>query len=217
VGQILLVRHGQASWGAADYDVLSEVGEQQAVVLGRTLAGTAPDVVVHGSLKRQRRTAELLAEAAGWSAPLREDARWDEMDHLAVLAAHPRDDGADPAGEPDRRQFQAWFEAATDRWTSGGHDDDYDESFPAFRRRVADGLAALAGTDGTVVVVTSGGPISAVTADLLAGGTATYLRLAPVVVNSSVTRLVTGRRGTTLVSFNEHAHLQDLPDLLTYR
>ena len=222
MGQILLVRHGQASWGADDYDVLSEVGEQQAVVLGRTLTGLVPDVVLHGAMTRQRRTAELLADAAGWSAPLREDARWDEMDHLAVLAAHPRDDGADAAGEPDRVQFQAWFEAATDRWTSGGHDDDYDESFPAFCRRVADGLADLAGsasgpTTGTAVVVTSGGPISAVTAHLLAADVATYTRLAPVVVNTSITRVITGRRGTTLVSFNEHAHLQDRPDLLTYR
>ena len=45
----------------------------------------------------------------------------------------------------------------------------------------------------------------------------TLIRLAPVVVNTSVTRVVTGRRGVTLVSFNEHAHLQELPDLLTYR
>jgi broad specificity phosphatase PhoE len=215
VGQILLVRHGQASWGAADYDVLSDVGEQQAALVGRALAALTPAAVVHGRMRRQQRTAALAAAAAGWAAPLREDPRWDEMDHLAILAAHPREDGG--TGEPDRLQFQAWFEAATNRWTAGGHDDDYDESFPTFRRRVAAGLAELATTDGTVVVVTSGGPISAVTTDLLDAGTATYTRLAPVVVNTSITRLVTGRRGTTLVSFNEHAHLQDRPELLTYR
>jgi broad specificity phosphatase PhoE len=216
MGQILLVRHGQASWGAADYDVLSSVGEEQAAVLGRSLAGLEPVAVVHGAMLRQRRTAEIAAEAAGWAAPLREDPGWDEMDHLAILAAHPRDDGAGPAGEPDRAQFQAWFEAATERWTTGGHDDDYDESFPAFRRRVADALADLP-SEGTTVVVTSGGPISAVTADLLDAGTPAYVRLAPVVVNTSVTRLVTGRRGVTLVSFNEHAHLQGRAELLTYR
>jgi hypothetical protein len=65
------------------------------------------------------------------------------------------------------------------------------------------------------VVVTSGGPISAVTADLLEADTPTYQRLAPVVVNSSVTRVVSGRRGLTLVSFNDHAHLP--AELLTYR
>ncbi len=210
MGRILLVRHGQASWGAADYDVLSATGEQQAEVLGRALADLAPDVVVHGSLLRQQRTAEIAVAAAGWdTAPLL-DARWNEMDHLAVLAAQPRDFD----GEPDRHQFQAWFEAATTRWTSGSHDDDYAESFPAFRERVAAGLAELAEVD-TAVVVTSGGPVSAVTADLLAAGLETYTRLAPVVVNTSVTTVVAGRRGLTLVAFNEHRHLAG--ELLTYR
>ena len=38
MGQILLVRHGQASWGADDYDVLSPLGEEQSAVVGSTLA-----------------------------------------------------------------------------------------------------------------------------------------------------------------------------------
>jgi broad specificity phosphatase PhoE len=214
MGQVLLVRHGQASWGAEDYDVLSTVGEQQSEVLGhalvRALGGVEPDLLVHGTMQRQQRTAELAAKAAGWSVTATVDERWNEMDHLAVLAAQPR--AFD--GEPDRTQFQAWFEAATTRWASGSHDDDYDESFPSFRARVRDGVESLAGV-GTAVVVTSGGPISAVTADLLAAGTPTYQRLAPVVVNSSVTRVVSGRRGLTLVSFNDHAHLP--AELLTYR
>ncbi len=159
---------------------------------------------------RQRRTAEIAADAAGWDSAPRLDERWNEMDHLAVLAAQPKDFD----GEPDRQQFQAWFEAATTRWTSGSHDDEYDESFPTFRQRVADALADLADV-GTAVVVTSGGPISAVTADLLDAGLSTYARLAPVVVNASLTTVTSGRRGLTLVSFNEHRHLPG--DLLTYR
>lgn len=217
MGQVLLVRHGQASWGAADYDVLSPTGEEQAQVLGRFLAGLEPDVVVHGSMQRQRRTAEELAAAAGWPVQLRADDRWDELDHLALLAAHPQPPPG-LAGEPDRRQFQAWFEAATERWTGGEYDGDYAESFPAFRQRVADALGDLVdGETGTAVVVTSGGPIASLATALLEAGTPTYIRLAPVVVNTSVTRLVTGRRGVTLVAFNEHGHLQAFPELLTYR
>lgn len=210
MGQLLLVRHGQASWGAADYDVLSLTGERQAETLGRTLAGLAPDVVVHGSMRRQRRTAEIVAQTAGWDVGLTLDERWNEMDHLAVLAAQPQPFD----GEPDARQFQAWFEAATERWTSGEHDHQYEESFPEFRARVAAGLDALVSA-GTAVVVTSGGPISSVTGALLAGDLATYVRLAPVVINASVSRVVSGRRGLTLVSFNEHQHLP--AELLTYR
>jgi len=210
MGQIIVVRHGQASWGEADYDVLSPQGEQQAEVLGRTLADLAPDVVLHGSMLRQRRTAEIAVTAARWDLTPRLDERWNEMDHLAVLAAQPKDFD----GEPDRQQFQAWFEAATGRWTSGEHDGEYAESFPVFRDRVAAGLADLAEV-GTAVVVTSGGPISAVVTDLLHGDRTTYARLAPVVINASLTTVVSGRRGLTLVSFNEHRHLAD--DLVTYR
>ena len=161
MGQVLLVRHGQASWGAADYDVLSPLGERQATATGAFLAGVRPDAVVHGLMQRQRRTAELMAEAAGWTLAPSVDGRWDEMDHLAVLDAQPRDFD----GEPDAHQFQAWFEKATGRWLSGAHDGEYAESWPEFRDRVLAGLDALG--DGTTVVVTSGGPISVVVAHLL--------------------------------------------------
>jgi hypothetical protein len=70
---------------------------------------------------------------------------------------------------------------------------------------------------GTAVVVTSGGPIARIAADLLDGTLAAHRRLAPVVVNASVTKLVAGSRGCTLVSFNDHAHLEAEPGLLTYR
>ena len=213
MGQVLLVRHGQASFGSADYDVLSDLGERQAAVLGRSLAarGIEPSALLHGQMVRQRRTAEILADAAGWDLPLRCDADWDEMDHLEVLSRHPA-----PSDDPSPREFQAWFEAATDRWIAG-EADDYAESFEAFTGRVEDALERAAGGDGPVVVVTSGGPVSWVVARLLDAGTESYRRLAAVVVNTGVTKLVTGRRGLTLVSFNDHSHLEAEPGLLTYR
>jgi broad specificity phosphatase PhoE len=220
VSVVLLVRHGQASWGATDYDVLSPVGERQSRVLGAALAGRGlvPDLVVHGGMRRQQETARLLVDAARWGAVPREDRGWDEMDHLQVLDRQPHTFAGD---EPSAREFQAWFEAATDRWTHGGFDDDYEESFPMFGTRVAAALDRVEGDlgpDGVAVVVTSGGPVARVTARLLGGDADLHRRLAPVVVNTSVTKLVLGSRGTTLVSFNEHSHLESVgPDLLTYR
>ena len=208
MGQIVLVRHGQASYGAEDYDVLSPLGERQAAATGTALADLRPAAVLHGAMKRQRRTAEVLVGAAGWPVVASLDEDWDEMDHLAVLDAQPQEF----EGEPDDRQFQAWFEKATARWLSGEHDGDYRESWSVFGDRV---LAALDRVgDGTTVVVTSGGPIAVVVATLLASPAA-YQRIAPVTVNAAFTRIVTGSRGRTLVSFNEHAHLPG--DLLTYR
>lgn len=209
MGQVLLVRHGQASFGSDDYDVLSGLGERQAAVLGRSLAarGIVPAAVLHGQMVRQRRTAELLAEAAGWEPAPVCDPDWDEMDHVEVLSRH---------SEPEGASFQEWFEAATDRWIAGEHDD-YAESFEEFTRRVDEALDRVLGGDGTVVVVTSGGPISWVCTRLLAAGLDSYRRFARVVANTGVTKVVTGARGTSLVSFNDHSHLEAEPGLLTYR
>ena len=218
MSQVLLVRHGQASWGADDYDVLSGLGERQAAVLGAALGsrGIAPAVVLHGGMKRQRETARLMAEAAGWPDRSEDDA-WDEMNHVEVLRRQPHTFAGDT---PTQREFQAWIEAATDRWTAGRHDHEYAESFSAFGERVLgalDGLARTLDAGGTAVVVTSGGPIARITAELLGGGADLHRRIAPVVVNASVTKIVVGQRGATLVSFNEHSHLDVEAGLVTYR
>ena len=210
MGQILVVRHGQASFGAADYDVLSATGEEQARVLGRALAGLAPDLVVHGSLVRQRRTAELAAEAAGWVAPLRQDPRWNELESLSQFAIV----SGDTPDVTDRAAFQEWYEAAMARWTGGEHDHDYAESYGGFTARANAALADLA-DEGTVVAVSSGGPIAAIATALLDGSAATYRRLLPGIVNTGITRVIAGRRGLTLLSFNEHQHLS--PELVSHR
>ena len=64
---VLLVRHGQASFGGDDYDQLSELGRRQAELTGRWLRdrGLRRPVAVHGSLRRQRDTAALALAAAG--------------------------------------------------------------------------------------------------------------------------------------------------------
>lgn len=219
MSRILLVRHGQASFGAADYDQLSELGADQARALGRSLArrGLQSPVLVAGEMKRHVQTARAMQEGAGWELPVDPDAGWNEFDHLQVLSVHT------PPEEPttERAAFQEWFEAATARWTSGHHDEQYDESFATFSRRVEAALHRLTSalpSGGTAIVVTSGGPIAWVAATLLGGGADVWMRLNAVTVNSGVSTVTVGRRGTTLVSFNEHSHvLGQSPDLLTYR
>lgn len=222
VSQVLLVRHGQASWGSDDYDVLSAVGVQQSRVLGEALAarGVQPDLVVRGAMRRHRQTAEEVLAAAGWeSAEVTVDAGWNEFDHEQMLAMHPASFGH---GEVlSRAEFQRWFEAATLRWTGGEHDEDYDESFTAFGRRVD---AAYRRTvealdrSATALVLTSGGPVSWVATALLGAGADIWTQLNPVTINGSVTKVIVGRRGSTLVSLNDHSHLEAAdPGLITYR
>jgi broad specificity phosphatase PhoE len=217
MGVVILVRHGQASFGADDYDVLSEVGWEQGRLLGEWLRGreVAPTAVVRGSMRRHRETAE----AAGW-AEAETDPGWDEFDHLAVVAAYPDR----PEGELDNREFQRVFELATARWYAGEHEGEYDEPWSAFRARVATALEKAqqqAGPGGTAVVVTSGGPIAAACAALIDpdADDATFGRLwgrfNTTIVNSSFTRIVVGSTGARILTFNEHPHLEG--EHLTYR
>lgn len=218
MGQVLLVRHGQASFGTDDYDVLSGLGEEQAALVGRALAGVKPSVVRHGVLRRQRETARIAAETAGWDAPLVEDHRWDEFamsgfqrQNSAVHAMTAQADTVDPADRA--REFQRWFEGATDRWLAGRHEPG-DESWVDFGTRTMAALEAAV-EHGTAVVFTSGGPVAALTAALVDGGASAYRRLMPVMVNTSVTKVVSGRRGLSLLAFNAHDHLPR--ELVTYR
>ncbi|WP_109505436.1 histidine phosphatase family protein [Nocardioides speluncae] len=214
---VLLVRHGQASFGAADYDVLSEVGHEQSRVLGKSLAarGVTPDVVIRGGLRRHQQTTDELVGAAGWGnhGEVVVDDGFDEFDHLQIIEAYR------PTLRPDQA-FQEAFGLAIARWASGEYDADYPEPFTAFEARVvaaAERLNDVVPEKGLAVVVTSGGPIGVLTARLLAGEPASWGRFNSVAVNTGVTKLISGRNGLSVVSFNEHTHLEHDRSLLTYR
>lgn len=219
MGMLLLVRHGQASWGADDYDELTARGHEQARLLGTALASRAitPTTVIHGGMRRHRQTWEGMAEGAGWSIDPTVETGWAEYDHDDVLSRVEPPTPEVP-GEMSPREIQAWVEAGTDRWIAGG--DAYGEPFVDFSERVR-GALATAPRDGTVVIVTSGGPIAAAVASLLAdtesARTDLWRRLNVVCANTGVTRFVAGRRGLTLVTFNEDTHFDAVPQLRTYR
>jgi broad specificity phosphatase PhoE len=203
---IALVRHGQASFGATDYDELSAVGRQQAEIIGAELARRQlrdPEVV-SGSLRRQRDTAHLLTAAAGISRPVRVDERWDEYDHLGLVRRY-LGPGRAAAAAGDSRAFQGLLDEALTAWSSDADDPgwaDFTGKASAALRELAARLPA--GRD--AVVVTSGGVLAVLVADLLGAPAASAIALNRVAVNAAITTVVVGRSGTNLVSFNEHAH-----------
>lgn len=231
---IYLVRHGQASFGKRDYDALSELGHEQSRLLGRALAvrEVVPDVVIRGELRRHRETADgivagLADVGVDREIPVEVDAGWDEFDFQHVVEVHKplyRSRTvmiADLArSRAPRQKFQEIFEDATARWTGGEADGDYHESFPAFSGRIQAALLAAAAhvpEKGTAVVVTSGGPIGLAASTLLTGDASLWVPLNRVAVNSAVTKIVNGRSGLTLASYNDHSHVEHDRRLLTYR
>ena len=230
MGVVMLVRHGQASFGSDDYDVLSSRGVRQSRKVAKTLAdyGVAPTTMVHGGMRRQRETAEEMLISTPWELEPEVDERWRELDHLAVMGAYPTltemERAQLSAGGLEVRAFHDLYVKATARWAAGLHDAEYPESFVDFLRRVRDGIghaARNAGERRTAIVVTSGGPIAAACAMLTEVGeeprrlASTWARFNSVMVNASVTRVVVGSTGARLLTFNEHSWLDR--ELVTYR
>jgi broad specificity phosphatase PhoE len=226
---LLLVRHGQASFGKRNYDALSPRGHEQARILGAALAarGVKPTRIVTGGMRRHAETAEGILAGLEQGPEIVVDDGWDEFNFVHVMEVHKplyksralmfADFVRTPAAER-RAKFQAIFEEATERWTGGGADHDYEESFPAFSQRVDDALRRTAqDAEGTVLVVSSGGPIGLVTSHLLAGDSSLWANLNRVAVNAAVTKVLAGRSGLTLSSYNDHSHFEHDRELVTYR
>jgi broad specificity phosphatase PhoE len=226
---VLLIRHGQASFGAEDYDRLSATGEEQSRLLGAWLAaaGTPPDLVAMGPRLRHRSTTELCLEAAGIDAQPLILNGLDELDHHEVLARY-RPDLPGPAAvraelkksADPQRAFQRLFADAIARWVGSEHDDEYTRSWSQFR---IDTLAALdtltAHPARTIWAFTSGGPIAIIANALLDAPPAQAFRMSWPLVNTGVTRLRPGKAGTTLITYNAWPHLEraDTRHLVTLR
>lgn len=228
--EIYLVRHAQASFGAEDYDRLSELGFRQAEMLGVALRSRLPQVdhAVVGRMRRHRQTAEGCLAAMGAKVSPVEDEGWDEYDHHDVLRAfEPR--YADPAAlagdilaaDHPPRAFQRIFAQAVERWTGGRHDGEYREPWPAFCARVEAALARLPqerDPPRRTLVFTSGGPILAACRSLLGLPTEVAVRLGWDLANASVTKLVAGEGGLRVATLNEQGHFAgENAGLLTFR
>lgn len=214
---VYLVRHGQASFGTDDYDRLSPLGHEQALITGEHLSSqeVQPTRIVHGEMLRQRQTAAGVL--TGLSADLEGevDAGWNEFDAGELIHALPE---SDPRASTDSTVFQHVLEQACARWAAGEHDADYTETFSAFTDRVnraLDDVCTRMQSGESTVVVSSSGAIAWTVARLLGAGFDQWLTLNRVTINSGVTKIITGARGTSLVSFNDHGHLS--PAQVTYR
>ena len=219
MAELVLVRHAQASFGADDYDKLSELGWRQSRWLGEYFAERRIefDRVVRGSLRRHAETLVGIAEGARWPIDGAEDARLNEYDAQALLTAHLKGEARPQGG--DRREHFRILREAMYAWTDGTLSGAPHEPFSDFRNRVLAALAAAReGRAKRVLVVSSGGPISTVLADVLGMPLRGVVDLNLQTRNTGITELQAGANRIHCVSFNNVPHL-DRPDragALTY-
>ena len=240
MGTLRLVRHGQASYGASNYDVLSERGIAQARALGAAWAAARLpiDGLYTGPMQRQVDTARHLRDAAaeaGHAVPepmvVAELAEYPAFELLgrflpSIVRDEPDlqgliDGSAVATTRPELIDRAFW--RVVDAWTGDRLDCGDLETFGQFVARVSrgvDGLIARHGGRGQrVVAVTSGGPIG-VAAKLALGLEArATVELWRLVRNASVSDLLWRSRGAerqlSLLGWNHVDHLAD--ELHTFR
>lgn len=230
MGAILLIRHGQASFGKADYDKLSRTGERQAVILGESLRHRLKqlDAVYTGTMRRHKQTAEGCLYGMQQQIEPIPMAGWNEYDHEEVIHRYkPAYKNrtlmkADMARTLNpKRAFQKMFSAAIERWMSGDYDDEYAESWLAFEQRCVNALHTLIsdlGQSKTALVFTSGGPITAITQHLMNIPHENIFRVNWTLANCGITKIIYSEDNRYLSCLNEHAAFEGkYQDLITYR
>ena len=233
MGTLYLVRHGQASFGAEDYDNLSDLGVKQSVRLGEYWRGKGFkfDAVLVGTLKRHAQTYAGICEGMGEGARFNQQAlQWpglNEYDSHAVIAAiHPQ-----PLQKPDtpelyRHHFRLLRDGLT-QWMNGVVSPKGMPTYPEFLKGVTsaldhvrglkhdghggDGGSGGSGGSGNVLIVSSGGPISTAVGHVLGTTPEATIELNLRIRNSSVTEFAFNPKRHMLVSYNTLPHL-DAPE-----
>jgi broad specificity phosphatase PhoE len=229
---IYLVRHGQASFGSDDYDRLSATGREQASLLGSYFAGLGEriDRIYSGALRRQRETAEIIAEALGPERPpLSVDPAFDEYDgdsilreFAASLSPEQRAEAGWPGLHTDRRKFQLFLERAARAWVEAQIEAAQMLPWRGFHGRIVGALENIMRTEGrskTLLISTSGGVIGTIVAHVLGLANHVGIELNWAVHNASITRLIYSAEKISLSMFNGLPHLdrEERRGLITYR
>lgn len=236
MGSIYLIRHGQASFGCDDYDVLSTVGKRQSEALGAHLVqlGTRFDRCIAGSLRRQQDTARLALDVMqedGAKVPeVETDPAFNEFDADAVIRAllpallpeEPEALNVLRNAREHRAEFQRLFALLVQRWHGGQHDRDGIESWAAFVQRTGEGLQRVldqAASGDNIAIFTSGGTIAALLHRILGISPSQAFELNWQIINTSLSQLKFRGIEVTLASFNSQAHvrLMRVPELVTWR
>lgn len=242
LSNVYLVRHGQA--GTRDYyDSLSDLGKQQARLLGEYFLGQGIQfsAVLCGGMERQKETASQVQNAyRANNLPFPEiivDERWNEFDLTGIYrelapALCELDDEfrqdyeamlrelKETGSSRDALVHRRWRPCDTRLVTAWiGAEIPYGgESWAQFRERVRSGAAGLMNheVDGNILIATSATPTAILSGLALDIDDARLRQLAGVLYNSSYTvlRMRTGK--FHLFQFNAVPHLTE-PELRTHR
>ncbi len=222
MGNLYLVRHGQASFGAADYDRLRDLGHRQSVRLGEYFVHKSIhfDALIAGTLRRHKETLAGILQGMNRAG---EHLSWDglnEYDSEAVIATvHPHKLEKPTSPEMYRHHFRLLKDGLA-QWMSGVVTPRGMPSYSDFAAGVTGALDHVRANHygQNVLIVSSGGPISTAVGHILGTSAETTIELNLRIRNSSITEFAFTPKRHMLVSYNGVPHL-DAPgceDWVTY-
>ena len=214
MGTRYLVRHGQASFGADDYDVLSSMGYQQSVRLGEYFKykGISFEAAFTGTLQRQMTTFAGICEGMGVAMEAAQRPGLNEYDSEAVIGAiHPHKLEKPTSPEMYRSHFRLLKDGLA-QWMAGVVSP---RGMPSYTRFVEGVTTALdhvrKNCDGNVLLVSCGGPISTAVGHVLGTAPETTIELNLRIRNCSLTEFAFTPKRHMLVTYNSLPHL-DAPE-----
>ena len=228
--------HAQASYGAENYDQLSQKGEEQSAQLGAYLVNKNIhfDRIFIGPLKRQQHTFEIVREAylnENRSLPqpiilnnLKEHQGPEALQQLLpdlqnsdeIIRNWHQEILANPALK--KRNSMLIFQYFLENWFKGNFVAKDLEPWSIFHQNVKEGLTTIFDSiqkGEQIGVFTSGGTISSITAKSL--NLELEARIAALnfsIRNTSFTTFFHSKNQFNLLSFNELPHLED--NLITF-
>jgi broad specificity phosphatase PhoE len=218
---LYLVRHGQASFGAANYDVLSELGQRQARRLGHYLRerGVQFEASITGTLQRQQQTHAGICEGLGQPMPALSLPSLNEYDsHALIEAVHPQALPRPDTPELYRQHFRL-LRQALQAWIAGEIEP---RGMPSFKQW-SDGIRAALdhvrhSHRGNVLLVSSGGPIATAVGQVIEAAPTSWIELNLRIRNASITQFEFNPKRHSLLTYNTLPHLDgpDYADWVTY-
>jgi broad specificity phosphatase PhoE len=221
MGILYLVRHGQASFGADNYDQLSVLGQRQALRLGEYFAAKSLrfEASFTGTLQRQIQTHAGIAQGLGQALQAQALPGLNEYDsHALIATVHP-----EPLAKPDtpelyRHHFRLLRQAMRE-WMAG-------RCSPAGMPSYGDWVAGIGAVldrvrqahSGAVLLVSSGGPISTAVGQVLGLNPEMTIELNLRIRNASITEFEFNPKRHALLTYNTLPHLDgpDYTDWVTY-
>jgi broad specificity phosphatase PhoE len=221
MGTLYLVRHGQASFGAEDYDNLSDLGQRQSVRLGQYLAsrGLQFEAVLTGTLKRHAQTWAGIAQGAGLNhTPVLWPGLNEYESEAVIRTIHPT-----PLEKPDtpvmyRQHFRMLRDGLT-QWMNGVVSPHGMPSYNEFVHGVSSALEHVRKHySGNVLLVSSGGPIATAVGHILGTAPETTIELNMRIRNSALSEFAFNPKRHMLMTYNTLPHLDapEFADWVTY-